>query len=408
MSTHQPADGQAARLRSPAEALEAAAKLASEFAPGASRRDRDRVLPREQIEALSRHGLFGMSVPAEFGGADVPASTVAEVFRILATADASIAQIPQSHFVFLEVVRNQGTAAQRERFFGEVLAGRRIANAQSERGSRTVAEDRTALTPAGGGGFALTGEKFYATGSLFAHWLAVRAVLPEDPAASGAVEKAIAFVPVDTPGVTIVDDWDGLGQRTTGSGTVLLENVQVPADQVVPFTPIFAEPTVYGAYAQLLHAAIDAGIARAALTEAAVQVARARPWFESGMDTAAQDLLLIQQAGELEVSVRGAEALLREAGAAIDAARRQLDEQSTAAASLATAVAKVACARAAVEASSMLFEFGGTRAAADGLNLSRFWRDGRTHTLHDPVRWKVQHIGRWVLSRTPPPRHGLL
>jgi alkylation response protein AidB-like acyl-CoA dehydrogenase len=68
----------------------------------------------------------------------------------------------------------------------------------------------------------------------------------------------------------------------------------------------------------------------------------------------------------------------------------------------------VACARASVEATSALFELAGTRSAAEPLNLSRYWRDARTHTLHDPIRWKVQHLGRWVVSGTVPPRHGLV
>lgn len=82
--------------------------------------------------------------------------------------------------------------------------------------------------------------------------------------------------------------------------------------------------------------------------------------------------------------------------------------ETTAAASIATAVAKVVAARAAVEVGDVLFELGGTRSTAGALNASRHWRDARTHTVHDPSRWKVQHIGRWVLSDTPPPRHGLL
>ncbi|MDJ0108095.1 SfnB family sulfur acquisition oxidoreductase, partial [Rhodococcus erythropolis] len=63
---------------------------------------------------------------------------------------------------------------------------------------------------------------------------------------------------------------------------------------------------------------------------------------------------------------------------------------------------------ASLAATSTLFEIGGTRSAGESANLSRFWRDARTHTLHDPTRWKVQHIGRWTLSGTIPPRHGLL
>ena len=391
------------------EAEDTARKLAASFAIGAAARDQQRRLPAEELDELSASGLLGISVPARFGGAEVPVATLTEVFRTLATADASLAQIPHSHFVFLEALRLQGTDEQRARYFGEALAGARFANAQSERNTATIAEDKTTLTRQQDGGFRLDGEKFYSTGALFAHWLVVRAVLAGEPALpNGTAPKALAYIPRDADGVTVDDDWNGMGQRTTASGTVRLDGVRVDDAQVVPFSALFAGPTTYGARAQVLHAALDAGIARGALQAAVTQVAKARPWFEAGVERAAEEPLLIQQAGELEITVRAAEALLKEAAATIDAAESNLTELSTAEASVATAVAKVAAARASVEASSLLFELGGTRSASDSLNLSRFWRDARTHTLHDPTRWKVQHVGRWLLSGTPPPRHGTL
>ncbi|EIV96327.1 SfnB family sulfur acquisition oxidoreductase [Frankia sp. QA3] len=402
-------DRPVAVLRSDAEAIEAAGSLAVRFAAGAGGRDAERRLPTVEVEELSASGLLGSTVPARFGGADVSVATLTEVFRLLATADASLAQIPHSHFVFLDALRRQGDADQQGFYFAQALAGRRFANAQSERGGRTIADDATTLRRRPDGGYLLTGEKFYCTGALFAHWLVVRAVLADTPARpDGSPVKALAYIARDTPGVRVADDWDGMGQRTTASGTVRLDEVAVEANQVVPFSPIFDGPTTYGARAQVLHAALDTGIARGALDDAAAQVAKARPWFESGAARAADDPLLVQQAGELEIEVRAAEALLREAAAAVDAAELDPTDDATARASVATAVAKVAGARAAVRAASELFELGGTRSAAGTLNLARHWRDGRTHTLHDPSRWKVQHIGRWLLSGTPPPRHGQL
>ncbi|WP_250641994.1 SfnB family sulfur acquisition oxidoreductase [Frankia sp. AiPa1] len=398
-------------LRSGDEAVAAARGLAERSAAGAAGRDAGRVLPWEQVEQLSASGLLGISVPARFGGAQVSVAVLAEVFRRLATVDASLAQIPQSHFVYLDVLRLTGSEAQQRRYFAEALAGRRFANAQTERAGRTITDDATTLRPRPGGGYLLTGEKFYCTGATFAHWIVVRAALasPGGPAVpDGAPGKALAFLRRDTPGVTVDDDWDAVGQRTTASGTVHLDEVEVEADQVVPFTPIFDGPTTYGARAQVLHAAIDVGIARGALDAAVTQVARARPWFEAGVEQAADDPLLVQQAGELEIEVRAAEALLRAAAAAIDTAERDLTDDSTTRASVATAVAKVAGGRAAVRAASELFELGGTRSAAGPLGLDRYWRDARTHTLHDPSRWKVQHIGRWLLSGTRIPRHGQL
>ncbi|WP_037914930.1 SfnB family sulfur acquisition oxidoreductase [Actinacidiphila yeochonensis] len=385
-----------------AEALDVAARLAAGFRVDADTRDAERRLPRAELEKLSASGLLGITVPAEYGGAGVSARTLAEVLRLLATADGSLAQIPQNHFVYVNVLRRQGTAAQRRFFFAEVLAGRRFGNAQSEAGTKHVQDIRTRLESRPDGSYLLDGEKHYSTGALFAHWIPVLARAADDA-------LHVAYVAADTPGVTVVDDWDGMGQRTTASGTVRLAGVAVPADRVVPHHLTFRGPQLHGAVAQLLHAAIDAGIAAAALG-AAVEFVRtkSRPWFESGFETAAEDPLLIQRFGELSLAVRSSDALLRAAADAVDAAEADLTDDSAAEASIAVAAAKVQAAAAAVDTGSALFEVAGTRSALDSLNLHRYWRDARTHTLHDPARWKVQHIGRYVLNGTRPPRHGLL
>ncbi|MEV6881345.1 SfnB family sulfur acquisition oxidoreductase [Streptomyces sp. NPDC051135] len=384
------------------EALAVAADLAADFRRAVAERDAVRRLPHAELERLSASGLLGVNVPAEFGGADVRAETLAEVFRLLAAADASIAQIPQSHFVYVNVLRRQGTHEQQKFFFGEVLRGKRFGNAQSEAGTKHVQDIRTRLAPRPDGSYVLDGVKHYSTGALFAHWIPVLARAVDDT-------LHVAYVPRDAPGLTVLDDWDGMGQRTTASGTVRLESVPVPADRVVPHHLTFQGPQLHGTVAQLLHAAIDAGIASGALAEAADFVrTKSRPWFESGFETAAEDPLLVQRFGELDLRVRAAQALLREAARTVDAARDDLTDHSAAEASIAVAAAKVTAAEAAVEVGSALFEVAGTRAALDSLGLHRHWRDARTHTLHDPPRWKVQHIGRYLLNGTRPPRHGLL
>jgi SfnB family sulfur acquisition oxidoreductase len=400
MSEH--AHGRVNVIRDDAEALRVARELAAQFAEGAAERDASRRLPRAELDRLSRSGLLAITVPAAHGGADVRAETLAEVVRLLAAADPNIAQIPQSHFVYVNVLRQQGTAEQQKFFFGEVLAGRRFGNAQSEAGTKHVQDYRTRLTAADDGGFRLNGTKYYSTGALFADWIPVLALADDDA-------LHVAYVPRSAPGLTIVDDWNGMGQRTTASGTVKLVDVAVPAEHVVPHHLTFTGPQLHGAVAQLLHTAIDVGIAGAALTDAVHFVrTKSRPWFESGYDTAAEDPLLIQRFGELAIRVRAAEALLAEAGRAVDRARADLTDDSAAAASIAVAAAKAYADGAAVELASAVFEVSGTRSSVDSLNLHRHWRNARTHTLHDPVRWKVQHIGRYVLNGTRPPRHGLL
>ncbi|AYF75446.1 SfnB family sulfur acquisition oxidoreductase [Nocardia yunnanensis] len=400
------------RITSAEQAYSVAAQLSSEFAREAALRDRERRLPYAELDRLAASGLLAITVPAAFGGADLPPSAVAEVVRLLAVADPNIAQIPHSHFVYVNLLRLAGTPEQRQRYFGQVLAGGRIANAQSERGGATVADIATTVRPTGTR-FRIDGAKFYCTGSLFADVLAVLTRLDDPDQRSGlSAGEYIAYLPADTPGVRIDDDWQAIGQRTTGSGTVTFDGVLVDRDQLIARDAAVRAPTAYGAYAQLLHAAIDAGIARGALTAATEFVRTAsRPWFEAGVTRAIDDPLLIQRFGELSVAVTAAEATLTAAATAVDTAVADTATTSPdliAQASLAVAAAKILADRAANEVSSALFEVAGTRSATTDLNLHHFWRNARTHTLHDPLRWKYHHLGRSLLHETPPPLHGVI
>jgi SfnB family sulfur acquisition oxidoreductase len=386
-----------------AAAIAAASGLAREFAAGAGERDARRILPRKEVDQLSASGLLAVTVPAEHGGAELGASTLAEVFRLLASGDPNIAQIPHSHFVYVNQLRLQGAPDQQKRLFGEVLRGGRFGNAQTEFGTRHVRDHRTTLTPDGPGRWKLSGDKFYCTGALFAHWIPVLAHLGAD----GPMH--VAWVRRDAEGVEVVDDWDGLGQRTTASGTVRLRDVAVADEWITPYAATFDGPQTYGAFAQLLHAAIDTGIGRAAIAEAAEFVrTRSRPYPDAGVERAADDPLTVQAFGEMELALRGAEALLAHAAGAVDAANADLGEVTTAEASIAVAAARAASAKASVDIASRVFEVAGTRSALAGTHLDRHWRNARVHTLHDPAAWKVQHLGRWALDGAPPPRHGQL
>ncbi len=395
---------------SSADALAAAKHLAAEFAAGAADRDRYRQLPFHEMDRLSASGLLAITVPAELGGADLAPSVVTEVIRILATGDPNIAQIPHSHFNYVNLLRLAGNPGQRSRYAQQLLRGARIANAQAERNGPTAADVATTLTPTAGQ-FRIDGTKFYCTGSLFADILAVLTRLEDPDGGSGLPEgQYVAFLPADTTGVEIHDDWDALGQRTTASGTIVFDGVTVAADQLIARAAAVNAPTGYGAFAQLMHAAIDLGIARGAL-EAAAAFARekTRPWFEAGVDRAIDDPLLIQRFGELTVTVRAAESAFAAAGEALDAVLgAEPDAERAAESSLAVATAKILADDAANDVSSALFELCGTRSTAADLNLSHFWRNARTHTVHDPIRWKYQHIGRALLHGTPPPLHSAI
>jgi alkylation response protein AidB-like acyl-CoA dehydrogenase len=183
----------------------------------------------------------------------------------------------------------------------------------------------------------------------------------------------------------------------------------VPAAAVIPYQNAFDEPTALGPVAQIIHAAVEAGIARAAVAETIQFVReRTRPWIDANVEHGYEDPLLISQIGELEIRLHAAEALLERAGPHVDQAVERPDSETVASASIAVAEAKAATTEIAILATNKLFELSGTQSTLGKFNLDRHWRNARAHTLHDPVRWKYFAIGNYYLNGVRPKRHGAL
>lgn len=392
---------EAAVLETEQQALAVAQGLAARFAATASERDSERLLPFAEMDALAQSGLLAIAVPEEYGGLDVSNATLAEITAILAEADGSIGQIPQNHFYILEALRIDGSDDQKRYFFGRALAGDRFGNALSERGTKTVGHYETRITR-DGPGYRINGRKFYSTGVLFADWVTVFALDEAD-------KLVMAFVPKGTEGIEIIDDWDGFGQRTTGSGTTVFNNVYVNADHVVLHHKGFERPTTIGSVGQIIHAGVDLGIARAAFAETLDFVkTRSRPWMDSGVERASDDPLTIAKVGQIAIRLEAAAATVERAGRKVDAAQVETTEKRVVEATLAVAAAKVLTTEIAIEATNTLFELAGTASVKLDLNLDRHWRNARTHTLHDPVRWKYHVVGNYHLNDVIPPKNGAL
>jgi alkylation response protein AidB-like acyl-CoA dehydrogenase len=182
--------------------------------------------------------------------------------------------------------------------------------------------------------------------------------------------------------------------------------VRVPKTHLVPGYKGYDHPTADGAIFQIIQVAVDAGIAQAALDETVRFVrTKSRPWVDSGVDEASQDPYTIQAVGDLTLRLHAAQALLEKAGLAIDAAVADPTAANVAHAQIATAEAKVLSTEIAIAATNKLFELAGTRSTLAEHNLDRHWRNARTHTLHDPVRWKYAIIGNHALNGVNPPLH---
>jgi alkylation response protein AidB-like acyl-CoA dehydrogenase len=190
---------------------------------------------------------------------------------------------------------------------------------------------------------------------------------------------------------------------------VVFDGVAVAADDVVPFQSAFERPTTVGPFAQLLHAAIDTGIARGAYEDLLHFVRhKSRPWIDAGIEKASDDPLTQQDIGKLRVRLAASEALLERAGEFVDRAQAAPDADSVAAASVAVAEARAISTETSLLLGSKLLELAGSRATLAEHGLDRHWRNARTHTLHDPVRWKYHAIGDFYLNGRLPPRRGTI
>jgi alkylation response protein AidB-like acyl-CoA dehydrogenase len=401
-------------LTTPRAALDAADAVAADLAVGSAERERAGTPLLPQLRQVADAGLLSIAVPIEHGGPGLPASTRIDVLRRLARGDGAVGQLLLSHFVISQAISGLGDAEPAPRLYRDVLAGAQLGNATAERGTKTGLERRTTVTSRDDGTWVLDGTKYYATGALGATWIAVAAIV-----AGRNGETATVFVRPEQPGVTLdLDKWSAFGQRGTASGEVRLDGVVVDGDLVIEEgrapDPVTGPPTVLGAYDQALHAAVDIGIARAALQDGAEFVrTRARPWQEAvdaGIDRADREPHVVRRFGELTARLYALEALLARGADVIDQALAQpeLSRDTAAEATLTVAAAKALAQEFAVEIASGIFELTGASGTDTAVNLDRHWRNVRTHSLHDPARWKYVHLGNHTLNGTRPPRLGLV
>mgnify|MGYP002133522343 CR=1 FL=1 len=381
------------------DAINAAYQVADYALEGRNQRDQQRQLPFAEIELFSSKGLGGMRIPQEFGGAYVSHKVLAQVFRILNKADSSVGQIPQNQISLLHLIDLIGSEQQKAFIFNEILQGKRLANGGPERHTKDTKTLAAALRIENGRYF-IDAEKFYSTGSSFAHWLAIKAIHPEGHA-------VLALISSQAQGVEITDDWDGFGQRTTSSGTVKLKHAEIDPLLIFDERKLTAAPNYRGAYSQLLQTAIDVGIAEAAFADTLAAVHKARPIADANAAKASHEHYTLQEVGKSAVLLDAAVLLLDEAAEYLDELDQlpAISEQQAAKASILVAEAKVYANDAALHIAEKLPELGGSRSSLSIHNFDQHWRNARVHTLHDPVRWKLHALGDYYLNGALPARH---
>ncbi|ENV73271.1 SfnB family sulfur acquisition oxidoreductase [Acinetobacter johnsonii ANC 3681] len=381
------------------DAINAAYHVADFALEGRDQRDQNRQLPFAEIELFSKKGLGGIRIPQTFGGAFVSNKTLAQVFRIINKADSSVGQIPQNQIALLNMIDILGNEQQKQFIFNEILNGKRLANGGPERNTKDTKTLSTTLSIENGR-YYVNGEKFYSTGSSFAHWLAIKALHPE-----GYV--VLTIVDATAQGVEVIDNWNGFGQRTTSSGTVKLQRVEVDPLLIFDERKLAEDVNYRGAFSQLMQVAIDVGIAEAAFEDTLSAVKKARPIVDAQVEKASFEHYTLQEVGKSAVLLDAAILLLDEAAEYLDELDRLsvVSAEQAAKASILVAEAKVYANDAALQISEKLLELGGSRSSLSQHNLDQHWRNARVHTLHDPIRWKLHALGNYYLNNTFPARH---
>ncbi|MFF0341700.1 acyl-CoA dehydrogenase family protein [Kribbella sp. NPDC004875] len=375
--------------------------LASRFRPiferiaeGAVARERDRELPFKEIEWLREAGFGAVRVPVAYGGSG---ASLPQLFRLLielGEADSNLPQLLRGHFAFTEARLIDTDQHARERWGREIAGGALIGNASSELGNSSLADTRTTLSPDG----LLNGTKYYSTGTLFADWISVGGVRADD--------RVSVSVPADSAGITRSDDWDGFGQRLTGSGTTVFEDVEVAPENIYQFRD--RGPSHLLAFFQLVLLATLAGIGRAVVRDAVGFVKpRDRTYAAAVNPVPREDPLVQQVVGQLSAWSFTAEAAVlaaaEQTGEAADAARAGvLTPGLVDAAEVATYQAQLTVIDLVLRAATTLFEVGGASATSTTRQLDRHWRNARTVANHNPAIYKSRLIGDYLLNDVAP------
>ncbi|PUB31143.1 alkylation response protein AidB-like acyl-CoA dehydrogenase [Pseudomonas sp. GV105] len=371
------------------------------IAEGAVERERSRTLPFEPIQWLKHAGFGAVRVPVEFGGAGASLPQLFQLLIELAAADSNVTQALRGHFAFVEDRLNAQAFSAQNAWFERFVAGELVGNAWTEVGDVKIGQVITRISRQGEQWVA-NGTKFYSTGSLFADWIDLYAQRDD----TGA--DVIAAVRVQQPGVRQSDDWDGFGQRTTGSGTSVFENAVVEDDHLIDFSTRFKYQT---AFYQLTLLAVLVGSGQAAVREVAQQVRVRARVFSHGNAAAVRDDAQVQQVvGKASAQVYTAEAAALRAAAASQRAYAahfakdaQVEREANIAAELESAQAQVVIAELVLRATSDLFNALGASAARTSLQLDRHWRNARTAASHNPLIYKERIIGDWEINGTEPP-----
>ncbi|MFJ8756765.1 acyl-CoA dehydrogenase family protein [Streptomyces cyaneofuscatus] len=371
-----------------------AAEVAALLATDAAARDKAGATPYTEIQLLKDSGLVTLLGPAAHGGGGQDWTTAYRVIREVAKADGSIGQLLGYHYLWNWAARLVGTREQWEHVEAEAVRQTWFF------GGAVNPRDSDVVVTEDGDDLVFTGAKTFSTGSKVSDVTVLEGVL------EGTDQHIFAIVPSDSEGLVFRDDWDNIGQRLTESGGVTIDGVRTPWGSAAGYVDKEFRPRVYNTLnvptIQLVFISFYLGIAAGALETAATYTrTKARSWLHGGYDQAVDEPYVIDTYGDLTAKLWAVEALadaVAAEGQKLHDAPDEVTEQTRGEFEVRVAAAKARATEVALEVTSRIFEVTGARATASAEGLDRFWRNIRTHTLHDPVAYKRREVGRHVLT----------
>ncbi len=365
----------------------------------AAERDHAGRTPYDEIALLKDAGLVTVLGPREHGGAGLEWAAAYRITREVAAGDGSIGQLLGYHYLWFWAARLVGTPEQIEAVEREATRNRWFfGGAVNPRDEDVVISDE-------GDEIVYRGKKSFSTGSKVSDVTVLEGVV------DGTDTHVFAIVPSDQPAITFHDDWDNIGQRLTESGSVTIDGVRVPWSDAAGFRDKQFTPRVYNTMnvpvIQLVFVNVYLGIARGALETAAEYTrTRTRPWLHGGQERAVDEPYVLDAYGELWSRLWAVEALADAVAAEALVIHRDPDaltEQARGEHEVRVAAVKAQATEVALDVTARILEVTGARSTSSRLAFDRFWRNVRTHSLHDPVAYKRREVGAFVLTGELPP-----
>ncbi|TGO49456.1 hypothetical protein BCON_0209g00020 [Botryotinia convoluta] len=386
------------------EWLSRASEIFQIFSKDAAKRDIDNKSPRDEVSLLKSSGLLKVLGPKKYGGGGQSWDIGYKVIREVAKGDGSLGMLLGYHLLWSTTANVVGTDEQKDRLQKEIIENNYFM------GAAVNPRDSDLSIKSDGGHIVFNGQKHFNTGGVVSDITILEGVL------EGTGKHIFAAVPTRQPGIQFAHNWNNIGLRLTESGSVKIENVRVPWEDALGWNAQTKEPlpqiltvpfaTLLLPTIQLVFANFYIGISLGAIESAAkytTTYTRAWPFGGDNKDSPTEEWYILERYGTFHAHLSAVVALADSVGKKLaDIYAKHQDERSVSArerGELAEAVAavKIVATDVGLNVTSGVFEMTGARATSKNVGLDRFWRDIRTHSLHDPVAYKKRELGRWAL-----------